>query len=212
MKILRFLLVLFVLASTSSFAADKSARMDSTALADPTIMGDFIEAATVSSGVPVGTVIVWPNANNPEDAENWLECNGQAISQSVYPELFAVIGGNVPNYSGMFLRGNGSQSHVQNNGTLVGNTSTTHAAGALGQVQGDAIRNIYGHVGTVDFRGNASETTQSGPLYRGSFGNSSGDGGRTSSYIYFNAARAVPTALENRPVNVAVRYLIRAKA
>ncbi|MBS6830939.1 MAG: tail fiber protein, partial [Desulfovibrio sp.] len=35
-----------------------------------------------SGGVPVGTIISWPVATNPEDMDNWLECNGQSISSS----------------------------------------------------------------------------------------------------------------------------------
>ena len=46
--------------------------------------------------------------------------------------------------SGYVSRGYGSQAHPQENGTIVGVTSTTHVSGALGQVQGDAIRKIFG--------------------------------------------------------------------
>ena len=61
---------------------------------DPTKVA--VEAKS-SGGVPVGTIISWPVATNPEDMDNWLECNGQNISPSVYPELFALVGGQVPN-------------------------------------------------------------------------------------------------------------------
>ncbi len=56
-----------------------------------------VEADSIS-GVPVGTIITWPVATNPEgwDEGKWLECNGQTISQTVYPELFALVGGVVP--------------------------------------------------------------------------------------------------------------------
>jgi hypothetical protein len=37
---------------------------------------------------------------------------------------------------------------MQNNGSAVGVTATSHSSGALWAIQGDAIRNIYG---TVDF-------------------------------------------------------------
>ena len=58
-----------------------------------------------SGGVPVGMILAWPVGQNPEDMDNWLECNGQSISPSVYPELFAVLGGQVPDLRGVFLRG-----------------------------------------------------------------------------------------------------------
>ena len=34
-----------------------------------------------AGGVPIGTIISWPVATDPEDMENWLECNGQTIDQ-----------------------------------------------------------------------------------------------------------------------------------
>ncbi|WP_374044373.1 phage tail protein [uncultured Bilophila sp.] len=57
--------------------------------------------------MPVGTVIVWPSASWPTDADNWLECNGQAISSAVYLELVVLVGATVPDYRGIFLRGHG---------------------------------------------------------------------------------------------------------
>ena len=58
------------------------------------------------SSIPVGTIISWPVAQNPADWQNpdgsynWLECNGQTISQAAYPELFALMGGRVPDLRG----------------------------------------------------------------------------------------------------------------
>ena len=87
-----------------------------------------------TSSIPVGTIISWPVAQNPADWQNsdgsynWLECNGQSISKTVYPELFALMGGQVPDLRGLFLRGHGGNS------------------AALGEPQGDAIRNVTGRV------------------------------------------------------------------
>ncbi|MCP4161046.1 MAG: tail fiber protein [Deltaproteobacteria bacterium] len=59
---------------------------------------------------PVGSVITWTMSIPPE---GHLECNGQSLSTTEYPELFAVIkytyGGsgdkfNIPDYRGYFLR------------------------------------------------------------------------------------------------------------
>ena len=54
------------------------------------------------------------------------------------------MGPTVPDLQGLFLRGYGSQTYAQVNGTAVGLTSTMHTSGPLGQEQGDAARNIYG--------------------------------------------------------------------
>ena len=67
-----------------------------------------------TSSIPVGTIISWPVAQNPADWQNsdgsynWLECNGQSISKTVYPELFALMGGQVPDLRGLFLRSEGA--------------------------------------------------------------------------------------------------------
>lgn len=73
---------------------------DSTSF-DPT----KVEVKAKGAGIPVGMIFAWPVGKNPDDMDNWLECNGQSISQSVYPELFAVVGGQTPDLRGLFLRG-----------------------------------------------------------------------------------------------------------
>mgnify|MGYP000755089548 CR=1 FL=1 len=166
---------------------------------DPTKVA--VEAKS-SGGVPVGTIISWPVATNPEDMDNWLECNGQSISPSVYPELFAVLGNSVPDLRGLFLRGYGAQTSSHYG-------SVVHQSGELGMIQGDAIRNITGSSG---------DSPRSGVYYYGALAGGAGgarkfagEGLRGRSAINFDASRVVPTAPENRPVNTAVRYLIRAR-
>ena len=61
--------------------------------------------AKSTSGVPVGTIVAWPVAANPEDMDKWLECNGQPVNPTIYPELFALIGGNTPDFRNNFLNG-----------------------------------------------------------------------------------------------------------
>ena len=181
---------------------------DSTSF-DPTKVA--VEAKS-SGGVPVGTIISWPVATNPEDMDNWLECNGQSISPSVYPELFALVGPNVPDLRGLFLRGYGSQSYAQNNGSMVGVTATLHSSGQLGQVQGDATRQIYGQVTNV---GAVSGHSSSGAMYsKTQFGYANDYNGSKDDpgiILQIDSERITPTAAENRPVNQAVRYLMRAR-
>ena len=130
-----------------------------------------------------------------------------ASQPRAYPELFAVLGGQVPDLRGLFLRGYGSQVHSQNNGSTVGITSTTHSSGALGQVQGDATRNVTGTIGP------SIDAGSSGIVYR------NGQSGHmvpfaahyAMAFHHIDISRTVPTANENRPVNTAVRFLIRAR-
>lgn len=128
-----------------------------------------------------------------------------------YPELSALVGSTVPDLRGLFLRGYGSQSYAQNNGSTVGVTSTLHTSGQLGQVQGDATRKITGQVSNVgavyghSSSGAMRSTTQFG--YANDYDGSKDDPGIL---IQIDSDRIVPTSTEDRPVNMAVRYLMRA--
>jgi hypothetical protein len=131
----------------------------------------------------------------------------------VYPELFALTGANVPDYRGLFLRGHGSQVHVQENGSEVGVTATTHSSGPLGSVQGDAMRNLTGRTNNfqeASYAGGSPDGAFSSTAFGTGWGGSR-DTNAVNHTTYLDASRTVPTASENRPANVAVRYLIRAK-
>ncbi len=56
----------------------------------------------------IGTVMAWRNNTIPD---GWLECNGQ--STSAYPKLRSVVGNNVPDLRGNFVRG-----YQSNNGKI----------------------------------------------------------------------------------------------
>ena len=155
-----------------------------------------------TSSIPVGTIISWPVAQNPADWQNsdgsynWLECNGQSISKTVYPELFALVGGQVPDLRGLFLRGHGGNS------------------AALGEQQGHAMRDISasGSI-SVGFGGYLSGSGIFKPVgshkvtvIRGTWDNN----WNSTNYGLDLSAGGVPVANEVRPDNQAVRYLIRA--
>ena len=170
-------------------------------------------AADGSGGVPVGTVVAWPSWGWPSDGNKWLECNGQWVNPAAYPELASLVGANVPNYQGMFLRGYGTQYHAQWNGGNVGTTWTEHSSWGLGQIQGDSIRNINGEAyfarGFQNIGASASGAFQienvASPANCIYFNPPTG-----GSFLRFNASGVVPISHENRPANMAVRYLIRA--
>ena len=104
----------------------------------------------------------------------------------------------VPDYQGLFLRGLGGNSY------------------SVGDYQGDAIRDIAGNmggsnsvdVGIWDYGNGVFSTFNSG---RTAVARGSGWYSYVSQGMNFDASRVVPTANENRPVNKAVIYLIRAK-
>lgn len=155
----------------------------------------------VPSGVPIGTVITWPGSSAPTEGGTWLLCNGQSCA--AYPALAAIVGSNVPNYQGVFLRGYGSRT----------NGSITHSSGALGAFQNMAFPEVM--------NGAFSAVNTTGPAPSGPFKeigryadhgleDNNGYGSGLCRYIQFNLSSVVPTGNELRPVNVAVRYYIKA--
>ena len=149
-------------------------------------------------------IVAWPLATNPSD--NYLECNGQAIDSKKYPKLYKLMK-NTPDYRGLFLRGLGSQTYSQLNGTLNGITATTYTSGDLNSIQGDAIRNIYGETGN----GAVEETSRpyTGAFYKAGIGNGPG-AGLGDNKLGIDVSRILPIANEIRPINKAVRYFIKA--
>ncbi len=152
-----------------------------------------VQVYAQSGGVPVGMVVAWPVDGNPADAASWLECNGQ--STVGYPELAAVIGAHVPDLRGRFLRGFGGNS------------------AALGVTQGDAMRNFTGTLKNVFFSGGGSVSgafkfTDSSYISRFDLDSS---GGRDYGPASVSFGADIPSANEIRPINTAVRYLIRAR-
>ena len=144
--------------------------------------------AKATSSIPVGTIIAWPVAQNPADWQNsdgsynWLECNGQSISKTVYPELFALMGGQVPDLRGLFLRGADAGRGID-----AGRTIGTYQADAVGP-----------HTHPLSLWRHSAD---GGGIYA----YAKWDGFDNSIWTREN------TGSETRPKNVAVRYLVRAR-
>ena len=154
------------------------------------------------SGVPIGTVIAWPVNSLPQESGTWLECNGQSCA--AYSKLVAVLGrSTVPDYRGVFLRGYGNHTSSSNYGTV------THKSGNLGELQLDTIRNISGTFHVSRRAGNTATGVFTGTSYYAADWKSGSASAHQHEYT-FDASRVVPTANENRPVNIAVKYLIKA--
>ena len=157
--------------------------------ADSTSFDPTKIAVTAKSigGVPVGTIISWPVAQNPHDFQNsdgtynWLECNGQSFNTTVYPELFALVGPTVPDLRGLFLRGLGGNS------------------AALGVKQDDMV-GPHDHIVSIrDGDGGGSGTP--------AFDETNSPWG----WINFRTTAGNNMGAETRPKNQAVRYLMRAR-
>ena len=124
----------------------------------------------------------------------------------VYPEPVALIGWNVPNYQGVFLRGYGGQTSYHYG-------AVGHWSAGLGELQGDGIREIWGELSYLP-RSRDGEVGQSGSLAFWNEGRNQwmNDAGKAPlGAMNFYASRSTPVVGEVRPVNRAVRYLIRAR-
>ena len=150
---------------------------------------------------------------------DWLLCNGQAVSRTEYSALFAVIDTmfgagdgsttfNVPDYRGKFLRGFGGDSAT--------NLSTTQAASnsLTGHIHGFGYNN-ENNAGT--FAATASTETFDMKANSGTRNWNGSEGGGTYNgdvdTYSANMITTLPTTSSNedRPINMAVNYFIKAR-
>ena len=165
----------------------------------------------------IGQITAGPYASIPA---GWLALEGGSFWYESYYALYQYIA----NYYGF---GGGAGGFTYSNGTIYlpdmrglfvrgygGNSA------GMGVIQGDAIRNITGNFtvgaryasdsGSVAAYGSGAFTTEAQGT-GGVTGKIDNDKGLTTGQrVSFSAATTVPTSHENRPVNVAWRYIIRA--
>ncbi|EEK4817161.1 phage tail protein [Salmonella enterica] len=162
------------------------------------------------SALPVGVPVPWPLPNPPE---GWLKYNGAPFDKNRFPRLGAVYpAGILPDLRGEFIRGWDDAKGVDASRSLLSN-------------QSDAIRNITGVLRTVNTENYSiweSTAAFSGALVplNSSTNNSyfeltglrvsTVNGAKYPKAVGFDASKAVPTANENRPRNIAFNYIVRA--
>ena len=139
--------------------------------------GEWVEVSDGGGGgssVPVGTIVTWATSTPPT---GWLECNGQ--STSGYTELAALLGSNVPDLRGEFVRG-------WDNGAGV------DAGRTLGSTQTD------------EFKSHAHSYTR-----KGASGNSVTGGPSQINDGLTPVTTGAQGGAETRPRNVALMYIIK---
>jgi hypothetical protein len=130
---------------------------------------------------------------------------GNAVSKGSGTGVFYKNGNTMrlPNYSGLFLRGSGSQNITEYG------FSGTHNGGNIGDKHGDAIRNITGYTAS-DYRiwthhgrynsdnpANSAIYKSLGSGYSTDIGDGPSDAGGIE--LFFSASRVVPTDATNHP-------------
>ena len=144
--------------------------------------------------------------------DGWLECNGATLQIAQYPGLYAAIG---TTYGGDGVTTFVLPNLASNNGLFIRGAS---AGRTIGSTQEDAIRNITGAFG---FFG-AGKSQGWATKLEGAFGYiqdtttqnvvsmaSTGTSNNTTKQWTFDASKSVPTAAENRPVNIAFMPVIK---
>ena len=140
--------------------------------------------------------------------DNWLLCDGQAVSRATYADLFAIIGTNfgegngvttfnVPDYRGKFLRGLGANS-----------------AEDIYTTQAEGLPNITA-TGTIGTIGSHAQPTISGAFVNLRNGSVGSDEPNTTGWLYdLDASKSnaiYGSSSHVTPINQAVNYFIKAK-
>ncbi|ELQ5997332.1 tail fiber protein [Cronobacter dublinensis] len=155
------------------------------------------------SALPVGVPVPWPTATAPA---GWLKCNGAVFTAAQYPKLAQAYPGlKLPDLRGEFIRGWDDGRGVDSGRALL-------------SIQNFAIQNMTGR-----FRSRSVPLQGGGAIVEayGVFSVSNNTGGQyvnltgagssaNADETIFDASRAVNTATETRPRNIAFNYIVRA--
>lgn len=175
-------------------------------------------------GLPIGSIFP-TTAPITEAPEGFLLPNGESFDPNEYPDLATVyrIGPDTYKYGQEYkngvwwpktpdLRGYFLRVHNPQSSNFQSGITNPDAGRTLGTAQGDAIRNFTGKgfTGSEYFtsQGTGEGIIKVEPVYNTK--NKSADAGNAT-LLSIDASWQVPTANENRPLNVALTYLIVAK-
>lgn len=154
-----------------------------------------VQAVRGSSGTPVGSVIAWSHNTIPN---GWLECNGQ--STTGYPELAAVVGANVPDLRGKFIRGHSAGSGIDSGRGLL-SSQTDSLKSHSHSISGSGQLSMYSIGGSSPYP----------PIWGGAEYGTYGNKGSASFSVSFSGTATAAGGSETRPINVAFKYIIKAQ-
>lgn len=164
------------------------------------------KAFSAGGGVPVGFIVPYAGTGL---AEGWLDCDGSAVSRTIYPDLFAAIGTtwgtgdgsttfNLPTSEDLVLQGASTTNPVGTYKTaglpnITGTIASADAAITFSQANSKGAISVTGVTGYVPA---ANTATASGVRQFASF-----DASRSSA-IYGNSTTVQPPA-------ACVRFMIK---
>ncbi|PIF13499.1 tail-collar fiber protein [Enterobacteriaceae bacterium JKS000233] len=173
---------------------------------DAGLIATVLKNLGLSEGSPViGSPFPWPHTKMPNElfasmsGMVFLKSNGASFSGTLYPKLaLAYPGLTLTDLRGEFIRGWDDGRGVDSGRALLSQ-------------QGDAIRNITGKFLGYDYGGDSKAAWGGAFTYINTAGSTSAAGTAGGEVnTTFDASLVVPTAVENRPRNVAFNYIVRA--
>lgn len=174
-----------------------------------------MSTAIVNDSSPIGSVLMYTNNVTPPPGYMWLR--KARLKKSDYSELYTVIGDTfndggqlsdefmLPDAEGYFMRAFDA-------------AGTRDPSRVFGSKQGDAIRNITGKIAGIDE--SLGWSTSSVKDTTGAFlvtpdtvrtSQAVASSAQVPKGVTFDASRVVPTAAENRPINLALNFIIKVK-
>jgi hypothetical protein len=152
-----------------------------------------VQASHHSNVIPVGTVVSYWGSTAPA---GWILCNGQAVpSSSEYNALRNIVGSNVPDLRGMFLRGAGKNS----------NSSFAYTGDSVRAVGSTQSNTVGPHIHPFDDYTYSECCPSYGFL--GQADHSDGDNGPKSPYRHDTLQNS--GSEETRPNNMAINFIIK---
>ena len=159
----------------------------------------------------VGTISAYGGNTAPT---GWLLCDGTAVSQTTYADLFAVIGCNfgcsggnfnLPDLRGRFLRGrDGGALRDPDSGTRTAMSTGGNTADNVGSLQVDGFQ---GHFHSMNFY--LLPVVSSGTYGFGGGGQSIATASPTSSPVSDGSNGIPRITSETRPVNAYVNWIVK---
>lgn len=178
---------------------------------------------------PLGSVIAYAGAQDPppdglSGGAVWLLCDGRALDQHLYPDLFALIGTsfgngtannpahiqsafNIPDLRGRFVRGTddmggkaaGNDPDAASRTAMTAGGNTGQTANKVGSVQADGFAgHVHSYVGRY-------QEARDGTGFTGwGFDSNSNSGAKTFTMSSTGGS-------ETRPKNAYLNYIIRVK-
>jgi microcystin-dependent protein/cytoskeletal protein CcmA (bactofilin family) len=198
---------------TTTFAASTTlnvqGKFNLSSGANATVNG----AVLANQLIPVGGIIIWPATAVPT-TPGFVRCDGAALNRTTYAALFAIIGTtygagngtttfNVPDYRGVFLRGDGQNSSINNAAGV--------KAGTAGRLTGSSQVDSFASHNHNMVDANGANINTNWRNLTDSINAGGGSGLTSGGNVNFGLPRVSNTGGgETNPVNVAVTYLIRA--